>query len=66
MFLPDLTKCKKKGKFPYTAVFEKPPNFVEIGLGYGFGHFFDEMRLNQVCIENQNVTKLAKNEKASI
>ena len=65
MFLLGLTKCKQKANFPYTAVFEKPPNFVEIGLGYGFGHFFDEMRLNQVCIENQNVTRLAKNEKAS-
>ena len=44
------------GVFAYTSVFGKPSRIAENGLGYGFVHFFDLMRLNQVGAEIQRVT----------
>ena len=39
-------------------LFKGPSNFDENGLGHGLSHFFEEMRLNQKCIDIQYVTRL--------
>ena len=51
-----LSKCQQKRHFAYTPILSKRARIASNGLAYGFGHFSDEMRLNQVGAENQYVT----------
>ena len=51
-----MTKCKQYRHFAYTPVFDKPLRIAQNDVGHGFGHFFEEMRLNQVGAENQCIT----------
>ena len=52
----EMTVCHEYGGFAYTRIFGKRSRIASNGLSHGFGHFLDEMRLNQVSAENQHVT----------
>ena len=54
--LGEMTICHEYGGFAYTCIFGKRSRIASNGLSYGFGHFLDEMHLNQVGAENQYVT----------
>ena len=59
------TKCQHKWQNAYTCIFRNLARIASNALDYGWGRFSGEMRSNQVCAENQYVTRCLEKTKMS-